>query len=1333
MTRAIEIEVGQDSEIQRRLLAELLSQSSDGPNFQPLSIAQEGLWFVEQLEPGTPVHNLTSGFRLYGRLNMDALRRAVDAMVLRHETLRTVFTSINGEVFRHVLPPTPTHIAVEDLRAVPDPVLERVAYEAACKERCCLFDLQGGPLFRMRLIRLRDEDQILLYTMHHLVSDGWSMGVFIEGLKQFYTVAAEGKSYEPLPLPMQYGAYADWQRSALGDGEIERKLRYWRRKLAGIPQILELPSDRVRSFKQTFDGASCSVPLPSMLQERLATFAQSEQVTLFTVLLTAFFILLHRYSHQEDICVGVPVAGRELLETEALIGFFVNTVVIRDDLAGNPRFRDLLAQTRENLLEAYGNQDVPFDRVVAELNVHRSLAYNPAFQVMMTMLRTPKGEQQFGTLTAIPYVTGSFASRFDLTASIIEAANGTIWCQLEYNTGLFDRIRTERMLEHFQALLTSIVDDPERRIGDLELLTAEELNEITVLNETSVAYPAVCTNELVARQIAETPENIAVTYEDKQLSYAVLNSQVERVASLLRMAGGGPGLRIAICLDRCLEMLVGILAIWRIGSVYVPVNPDDPSRRSDFILEDAEVSLVITTPEIATRCGLRKSCVFIDGGGMQSEVGEWRPDRRDPASPAYIMYTSGSTGTPKGVCISHRSLVNLLCSMRREPGFGADDKLLAVTSPSFDISLLELLLPLISGGQVVIASKSATEDPTKLLQLLRQHRITVIQTTPSRWRLLIEAGWTKANGSVRVWCGGEHLTHDLARQLLARSDEVWNLYGPTETTIWSSASRVEKNSPVVLGKPIGNTQFYVLDQRLQPVPRGVRGELCIGGHGVADGYWAHPELTMEKFVRSPICWPLSPSTSRLYRTGDEVFYRSDGGIEYLGRLDSQRKVRGQRVELGEIEAALREIPGVQHGVALVRENADGDERLVAYVVRVPRIALTLSQLQSALRDRLPDYMIPSITFVDAIPLTTNGKIDRNVLPAPADDKRSVKPVSTNLERQLLSVWQQVLGISEITVTDNFFDLGGHSLLAIRLLAKVEKVFGKRLSVASFLKAQTIGEMATLLEGPVVRKSPLLVEMKPAGRVPPLFIFPGSGGDMLPYAGFSRLLTTEHSVYGLQSVGLDAARRPLESVEEIAEVFLAEIRRVQARGPYQLAGFCIGGLVALEVAHRLLACGQEVALLALIETWPPSWIPVYRRDRLVRRLGAKLRRAPRHFRAMLRLPPSQAIRYLSQRVNMLEDVVPPDPAGDLVRKANYLAASRYVPVPYPGHIVLFVPSDEDINAEDPRLFWGTLADKGHRVVQVSGERARLLTSPHVELLAERVSQELVEAPRLTATG
>jgi amino acid adenylation domain-containing protein len=1218
-----------------------------------------------------------------------------------------------------------------DLRALADDIRDREAYQIACNEAGEPFDLHCGPLLRVKLLRLRDEENVLLFTMHHLISDGWSIGVFVEELVEIYEAESQNHPCHLPSLSIQYSDYAKWQRESLREEKFARQSAYWKTRLGGIEFPLELPSDRTRPAEQAFLGDVVTVPAPAPLIKSLEAFAHREGTSLFTVLLAAFNVLLYRYTHHEDICIGVPVAGRGLLETEALIGSFVNTLAIRTNLSGNPRFRDLLAGVRDASLEAHANQDLPFERIVEELQPKRSLAQNPIFQVMMTDLKEPLNYRRFVSLRASQYVVASSSSLLDLTVFVVETADGSVWWRFQYSKGLFDAIRIQRMVLHYQTLLYSILQNPEGRIADVPFLTGEEVQRFSDWNGISADYPKKCVHALIADRVARSPDRVAAVFEERGLTYSELHDQARRVAAALREAAVGPGSLVAVCLERSLEMVVGVLAVLYSGAAYVPLDPTEPTVRVAFKMADSGAALLLTHRPLMGRLSFNaRKCVLIEDA-LTMPPGNV-PEMQDPESLAYVAFTSGSTGKPKGVCVPHRALVNLLSSMQCQPGLEENDSLLAVTNLCFDISALELFLPLIAGARLVVASRDAVVDGRKLLENLRRHAISTMQATPSTWRMLIEAGWSKADCRLKVLCGGEALPAGLANELTQRSDSVWNLYGPTETTVWSSLNRIRERCPVTIGRPIQNTQFYILDRRMRRVPVGIPGELYIGGDGLTNGYLNRPELTNERFVANPF----RTDGCKLYKTGDEVRYRPDGEIEHLGRLDFQVKVRGHRIEPGEVEAIAAQFPEVRETLAMVREDAPGNAQLVCYIVPHQGAELRASELRAAMAEKLPDYMVPAIVVLDSLPKTANRKIDLKSLPAPATGVSVCGEPRNETEAQLLAIWKQVLQLDRIGTTDNFFDLGGHSLLGMRLLAEIDRAFGRCLPVATVFRAPTVEQMATILSQrtPMPRSS--LVTLQPHGFRPPLFVVPGADGNALHYADFARVLGPDQPVHMLQPVGFEGAR-PLEQVERIADHFVNEIRKVQPRGSYRLAGFCVGGIVAFEMAQQLIASGEEPPLLALIETWHPRSVPLKRSAPAILRPWIFLARGVgRHLGALRRLPPNEAFRYLGRNGALLKEMILRGDVyrgdrytryRDLVVEVTYRAASHYVPVAYPGRILLFLAGNLQVEpGSDTRLVWCDLARAGACVVRTRArDLGELLRKPHVRALAESLAKQLSE--------
>jgi amino acid adenylation domain-containing protein len=1313
------------------LLVELLDKQDSEVRLYPLSLAQQRLWFLEQLEPGTAAYNISSGLQLIGNLDTDALGRAVRRIVARHETLRTDFQPLHGVVFQRVLPTAEVEVLTVDLRVLADDTRDREAHQIACKEACEPFDLHCGPLLRMKLLRLRDEESILLFTMHHLISDAWSIGVFVSELAEIYESDIQNCPCQLPSLSIQYSDYAEWQRESLGEEEFARQSAYWKTRLGGMEFPLELPSDRTRPAEQAFLGEVVTIPAPAPLIKSLEVFAHREGTSLFTVMLAAFNVLLYRYTHQEDICIGVPVAGRRLLETEVLIGSFVNTLAIRTNLSGNPRFRDLLAEVRDTSIEAHANQDLPFEKIVEELQPKRSLDKNPIFQVMITALKEPLSYRRFGSLSASPYVVASSSSLLDVSLFVVETADGTVWWRFQYNKDLFDAVRIQRMALHYQTLLHSILKNPEGRIADLPLLTGEELQRFSEWNGPSTDYPKKCVHALIADRVARSPDRIAAVFEERGLTYSELHDQARRVAAALRDAAVIPGSLVAVCLERSLEMVVGVLAVLYSGAAYVPLDPTEPAARIAFKMADSGAALLLTHRQLTGRLSFDPGKHVLIEDALTMPPGNV-PEMQDPESLAYVAFTSGSTGKPKGVCVPHRALVNLLSSMQRQPGLEENDSLLAVTNLCFDISALELFLPLIAGGRVVVASRDAVVDGRNLLENLRRHAITTMQATPSTWRMLIEAGWRRADCRLKVLCGGEALPAGLANELTQRSDSVWNLYGPTETTVWSSLSRIKEHCPVTIGRPIQNTQFYILDRRMRRAPVGIPGELYIGGDGLTNGYLNRPELTNERFVVNPF----STDVYKLYKTGDEVRYRPDGEIEYLGRLDFQMKVRGHRIEPGEVEAIAAQFPEVRQTLAMVREDAPGNARLVCYIVPHQGADIRASELRAAIAEKLPDYMVPAIVLLDSLPETANRKIDLESLPAPAKEDSACGEPRNETEVQLLAIWKQVLQLDRIGIADNFFDLGGHSLLGMRLLAEIDRVFGRCLPVATVFRAPTVQQMATILSQrtPMARSS--LVTLQPHGFRPPLFLVPGADGNALHYADFARVMGSDQPVHMLQPVGFEGSR-PLDQVEGIAKHFVSEIRKIQPRGPHRLAGFCVGGIVAFEMAQQLIASGEEPPLLALIETWHPQSVPLERSAPAMLRPWIFLAQGVgRHWGAMRRLPPREAFRYLQRSGAIVKEMILRRDVyrgdrykryRDLVVEVTYRAASHYVPVAYPGRILLFLAGNLQVEpGSDTRLLWCDLARAGAFVVRTRArDLGELLSKPHVRALAENLTQQLRE--------
>jgi amino acid adenylation domain-containing protein len=1048
-----------------------VSRASRDEGGLPLTFAQQRLWFIDQLEPGATTYNIPSVIRLKGPLDLKALEETLSEIVRRHEILRTIFRDEGGQPSQVVSPALTITLALQDLSdsLEPEAVAERLALEEAQRP----FDLTRGPLLRPSLLRLEEETHLLLLTMHHIVSDGWSSGVLMKEVSALYTAFRAGKGSLLPELEIQYGDYAVWQRTWLDGAALEDSLAYWKRQLSGAPSSLELPSDRPRPAVRSHRGAAVNFALPETLSERLRELARREGVTLYMLLFAAWQTLLTRYTGQEDIVVGSPVAGRTRAETEGLIGFFVNTLVLRTDLSGDPTFRELLGRVREVCLGAYAHQEVPFEKVVEELAPERSLSHTPLFQVALTLHNEPVETQKLDGLTAEPFLVESGTSKFDLSLALVErgaALTGT----LRYSTDLFDAGTAERMLQHLRRLLEGAADDAGSRLSLLPLLTDDEERKVFVeWNDTKVerTWPERL-HQLFEAQAAQTPDARAILCEDAELTYAELNSRANRLARHLRRRGVGLESRVGVLMRPCAEMIVSLLAVLKAGGAYVPFSTETPGKRLSFMLEDARVSLLLTDSESAVAA---RDCVqptlLLDAERerIDAEPDEELRDEVCADNLAYIIYTSGSTGRPKGVGVSHRAICNRIAWGQHAYPLLPADRVLQGAAFVFDFSVWEIFAPLAAGACVVVPAPGGMRDCAYLVGLIARRRVSVAHFVPTLFQMFLDEKGVEDCESLRlVFCGGEALSASLQERFFARFEaELYNQYGPTEAAVDATFWRCTPNAAraaVPIGRPIFNTQIYLLDRHMRPVPPGALGELHIGGAGLARGYFDRAALTAEKFIPDPFS---AEPGARLYKTGDLARHLHDGAVEFAGRIDHQVKVRGQRIELSEVGHALSLHPSVRESVVVVREDACAEKRLVGYVVPHEGETPNASELRSFLRERLLEYMVPSAFVVlDRLPLTINGKLDAAALPAPDQSRPEldggfVAP-RTESEEVLAAAWAKVLRLERVGVRDNFFDLGGHSLLATQLISAVRDLFRVELPLRSLFESPTIEGMAEAL-------------------------------------------------------------------------------------------------------------------------------------------------------------------------------------------------------------------------------------------------------------------------------
>lgn len=1110
-----------------------------------------------------------------------------------------------------------------------------------------------------------------------------------------------------------------------GERRIDDELLYWRQKLAGIPAILELPTDRPRSAVQTLRTARESVLLPKSLKQALQALSEREGVSPFVVLLAAFQIQLSRYTRQDDIVVGVPIEGcDDDQEPDRSFG----VVVIRTDLSGDLAFRQLLSRTSEAEKSAREHANVSWERLVEAVQQEQDASRHPVFQTMFS-LEECEISSEVGQ-TSDP-ATDACVMGVDLRLQLRDEPEGYA-AHFTYNTGLFDPATIVRMGGHFQTLLEGIVVNPDEQIAKLPLLTEAERHQLVVdWNHTEMEYPRNrCVHQLFEAQAVRTPDSIAVVFGRESLTYRELDRRANQLAHHLIKLGAKPDSLVGICLERSLEMVTGLFAILKAGSAYVPIDPAYPCDRVAYMLENSEAPLLLTQAELASNLPIGTAkVVLIDADWPEIAMQSQQPPALalDPENRAYVIYTSGSTGKPKGVEVLHRGVVNFLTTMAKRPGIATGDRLLAVTTLCFDIAGLEIYLPLTQGATLEIVSREVATDGNRLLAKLSTSGTTVMQATPATWRMLLEAGWT-GNSRLKILIGGEAVPQKLATQLLQRSGSVWNVYGPTETTIWSTLSKLETGeSMVTIGRPIGNTEIFILDNLLQPVPIGVAGELHIGGDGLARGYLKRPELTAERFIAHPL---EHDHKARLYKTGDLVRYLPNGDIEFLGRIDHQVKIRGFRIELGEVESVLRQHSRINETVVVAREDTPGDKRVVAYFVPANGAGPTSAELRTFLKEKLPEYMLPSVfVALKSMPLTPNGKVDRRALPAPvhADlaSQSTFAAPRDSLESELVQIWETVLGVRPVGVKDNYFELGGHSLLAVKLMNRIEQAFDKTLPIATLLQAPTIEQLAAIVRyrGGTPPWS-CLVPIQTTGSKQAFFCIHGINGGVVRFRELSRHLGPDWPFYALQAQGLDAAHECHSRTEDMASLYIREIRSVQPHGPYFLGGYSFGGAIALEMAQQLAAQGEKESVVVLFDTNFPM------------RNGASLQSTSLALLQFLRAPASQMPHYVwriltapKRAVHRRLHVARLPRIVKKVRSACLHAEESYEPQPYSGRMILFRSTHKPLGqVVDPRAEWERYAARGLEICEVPGNHENILLEPQVRFVAERLKSYL-DAPQV----
>ncbi len=1157
----------------------------------PTTLAQQRFWVLDRLDPGNPALNVAVRWRIEGELPVALIQQAFEFIIARHAPLRTVFVEADGEPVQVVHAAVHVRVPSVDLTVLPEQdalaECDRIAHAEARRS----FDLAVAPLIRMTHVQVRTDVAVLLVTTHHSVCDGWSIGLIARELGTVCAALRAGKLPDLPELPLSYGDFACWQRDFVAAEGLRKEVDFWSRTLDGMGYF-QLESDHPRRPAQSTAASIRSVLLERPLSDALRAVAREHGCTMFMVALAALLSLLHRYTGAEDIILGTQVAGREFVEVESLVGLFINTIVLRTDVSGDPSFVTLLGRVRKVVADALEHEAIPLEKIIELLKPKRYPGHNAVLSTNFIFQRSFVENADYGKFRLVDIPSYSAGAMYDLNFFMVERPEG--WrASCEFNIALYDATTIDRLLQHFCNVLAAVAADPSLPVSKMPILNETERQHLLfACNPPATDYPRHLTlPRLFNQQALQTPEATAIVDGARKLSYREVERRSNVLAArLLRTIG--PGARIGVFVKRSASLVIAPLAVMKAGSAYIPLDPVYPAGRLQQIIQQSNMSAIIANSSELSLPDTSLPVITMQessgGGGDSNSLPMALPE-----DTAYIMFTSGSTGQPKGVQIPHRALTNFLCAMRERPGFGSQDTIVALTTICFDISILELFLPLTVGAAVVIADEETARDGRLLLSLIQRSGARVLQATPTTWRLLLEAGWD-GFPRLRMLSGGEALPADLAKQLLARSPELWNMYGPTETTVWSAVQRIGLDATVTIGAPIANTQFYVVDYHNEPVPLGAIGELLIGGDGVAVGYWDMPELTRERFI--PDKFRNLPDR-KVYRTGDMVRMLGEGRWQFLGRGDSQVKIRGYRIELSELEAVLLRHWAVRNAVAVVDAGASDEPAIFAYVQLsaegMERRERVVDELRSQLAYALPAYMRPAaLVAVEAIPRLPNGKIDhkalhRSIPKALHPDPPPPPQPASEIETRLREVWCSVLGVETVNDTDDFFDLGGHSLVAARLLARVEAAFGCRINLSALFDAPSFGAFKKLVEVREHRQFDFrqIVRFQPRSDAPGIFAINNTG----IYLTLARRLTAALPLTALQLFDPAFPKGPLPAtVEEIAHQYIELLQRLQPKGPYAFLGWCNGGVLAFEIARQLQEAGHVVSRVMVVDTWLPGY-------------------------------------------------------------------------------------------------------------------------------------------------
>ncbi|UCE20079.1 MAG: amino acid adenylation domain-containing protein [Gemmatimonadota bacterium] len=1306
----------------------------------PTSCAQQQLWFQAQLDPESHVSNIASAVRLHGSLRVPALERSLDEIARRHKALRTTFLTRAGQLKQVVAQSSIPRLPVHDLTVFPESEREDEARRLLTEKARRPFDLATGPLFLAGILRLGVDDHILFTVMHRIIADNWSLGIFFQEFFILYEAYSTGKS-SPLPeLTTQYHKFAQWQCKWMKSKSAEEQLSYWKQRLAHVPFTVNLPTDGSRhGSRRIHQGATQSLMLPESLSHSLRALSHQEEVTLPTILLAAWHVLLYRYTNQGEIVVGFTTEGRRRSGMEEPIGLCSNILALRmPPVRDNPAFRELLKRMRGVILEAYANQDVPFENVMEELQSQGDLDRTPQFQVAFQFDHRPDVASKPHGLDVKDFEFEKGISRHDVTLKIVEKVE-ELSCSFEYNTDLFEATTIARMGWHFKRLLEGIVDQPDEVISDLPLLTEGEWHQLLV--EWNTVRVENFKEEFYHRsfefQAERLSDAVAVVFEGEHLTYQELNVRANQLAHYLQALGVGPDVLVGMCMERSPELVVGVLATLKAGGACVPLDPTFPEDWFAFVLEDTDVQVVLTQDRLLKKlAGHTGHVICLDSAQENWDRESTENPVRDITSEnlSFVYYTSGSTGIPKAVMQPYRKVDTTESLV----SFTEEDRHLFKASIGFTPFGAEILTPLMTGGKMIIAEPGRSQDSTYLVPLITKHTVTYISVVPAMLRMLLEQDEIETCRSLKhVLSFGEPLPHDLRERFFTRTAaNLYVLYGTTEAPsatfkMCQRGDDASSSGGFSIGRRLSGNRIHIMSLMggMQPVPIGVPGELCCSGFNLARGYLNRPDLTAERFVPDPVG---DEPGARLYKTGDLARYLPDGNIEFLGRIDHQVKLRGLRIELAEIEAILRQHVTVFEVAVVMREDEPGNNRLAAYVVPNQGSTISISELRSFLRVKLPEYMVPSaFVELDALSLTRNGKIDRQALPAPdrvrPEQGRAFIAPRDALENHLVKIWEKLLGIKPIGVRDSFFDLGGHSLLAVRLFAQIEKMLDKKLSLANLLEAPTVEQLAGLLrqEGEPAHWSSL-VAIQSEGTKLPFFWVPPAAADVISLADLARHLGPDRPFYGLQPLGLEGNQSPHAHVEEMAAHYIKEIRNIQSEGPYLLGGICFGGIVAFEMACRLHEQNDSVAFLALLDSsQPPPLISL--RDYVPRLL---LHHLPR---GQLTYCLKKDLREKGTKWKWKLSRSHGGRRFYRVWNVHETARRAYVPRPYPGRITLFESREFRIRFPDYEARWSALTEEGLDCHTIACDHGDFLHEPYVRIVAEKLKNCLEGVPSQNDAG